>query len=101
MEVYLPDAHQLEGGGSDVDEIDVLALPRRPLGGIENPKVPAADQAQPPPPGFKLVETRRTDDFLLVRYRTRAPRPVTPDLLVSESADPDVAPLVLTEPDRQ
>jgi len=95
--VYLPSAHQLPAGSADVQEIDVLALPHRPLGGIENPKLPSLQQPPAPLAGFRLVENRRTDDYLLLRYRAPAPRPVSRDLLASNSADPEVAPVVLVE----
>lgn len=98
LEVYLPQGHQLGDGNAAVEEIDVLALPRRPLGGIENPKVPNPEQPlPPPPPGFRLAETRRNDDYLLLRYLASAPSRISGDQIATLNADPGAPPLVLVE----
>jgi mannosyltransferase len=100
--VYLPEARPLENGTALVAEIDVLALPRRDLGAIENPELPSLDQPpRPPADGFELVSSRRTEDFLLLRYRAPAPVSLSRDLLASSAADQGVEALVLLEPPRQ
>jgi mannosyltransferase len=98
-DVYLPHTRVLEGGAAMVVEVDVLALPRREeLGAIGNPELPAFDgPPRPPARGYELVDSRRTEDFLLLRYRAPAPRPLSWDQLVSSAVDQGVAPLVLVE----
>jgi len=102
FEVYMPQAQELEDQSARVQEIDVLAFPRRKLGGIENPKLPSVDDGLPQPiPGFTLAENRRTEDYLLLRYRASAAELVTQDQLTASSADQEVAPVVLVEPGPQ
>jgi hypothetical protein len=102
LAAYLPDAHRLQEETALVAEVDVLALPRRKLGAIANPELPSLDVLPgPPAPGYELVDSRRTDDFLLLRYRAPAPRRLSEDLLAASAADPGGEPLVLVEPASQ
>ena len=50
---------------------------------------------------LELVSTRRTEDFLLQRYRASTPRRLSRDLLVASAADESAEALVLLEPGRQ
>jgi mannosyltransferase len=100
LQVYLPDAGELEQGeAARPVELDVLALPRRELGAIGNPELPTLEgPPASPSPGYTLVESRRTDDFLLLRYRAESPRWLSGEALASSAVDPGVAPLILLEP---
>jgi mannosyltransferase len=99
LQLYLPAAHPLETGTALVPEVDVLALRRRELGEIANPELPSLGRApNPPAAGYDLVELRRSDDFILLRYRGTSPRPLSRDVLAASAVDPGVPPLVLLEP---
>jgi len=101
LHAYLRQARELEAGRALVGEIDVLALPRRRLGAIANPELPDLERpVRPPAPGYELVDSRRTGEFLLLRYRAPTPRWLSHDQLASAAADPGVQPVVLVESGR-
>jgi 4-amino-4-deoxy-L-arabinose transferase-like glycosyltransferase len=79
LRVYLSGVRRRSQGAWPVSEVVVVALPDRPLGAFENPRLPrfAPHRLN----GFEIVERRRTDDYLLVRYRApHAQRPTVTDL---------------------
>ncbi len=97
--VYLPDTALIGSGSVRVSEVDVLALPRREFGKIETAELPDVDEPPASPgTGFRLVEQRSEDHFLLYRYRSSRPRELSYDAIVSAALDPGVTPLVLLEP---
>lgn len=69
-----------------VDEIDVVAGARRPLGSLDEPSTPRPP-SPPPPPAFQVVERVEGDRFTLVRYRSRAARAVTLEQLRALALD--------------
>ena len=63
VEAYRPGAHAMPRAGADVREIVTLAIGRRPHDLV--------------PRGFELVEQRRIQKIVLLRYRARVPRALT------------------------
>lgn len=101
LRVYLPEAQVLEGSTARVAEIDVLALRRRELGEVATPRLPdVTDPAAFAPTGYRLVEQREDDYFLLFRYRSSKPRTLNHEQLASSAVDrgEEANPLVLVEP---
>jgi mannosyltransferase len=92
--VYLDGLRRVQRGSWRLREVVAVALPRRPLGSLSNPRLPRST-APHPPAGFAVVERRWTDDFVLVRYRSRYPRRVTVTELTDAALD-DGTPGVLT-----
>jgi mannosyltransferase len=94
LRIYLPHAHQLRTGDA-VREIDVLGVALRRRQG-EGPRQPT----RVPPvsyPQFQLVGVRRDRMFLVARYRSSAPVPVSSGVLQNSRAS-RVAALYLYEP---
>jgi hypothetical protein len=81
-----------------VQEIDLLALPRRGYGELAAPALPEVDdRPSPPGRGFRLVERRRGEHLLLYRYRAARPRLLGYEQLSAAALDPGVEPLVLVQ----
>ena len=96
--VYLSDTSRLEGGSAWVEEVDLLALPRRGYGELAAPKLPRVDdRPSPPSPGFTLVERRREEYLLLYRYRAARPWLISYEQLSAAALDQGVEPLVLIQ----
>jgi len=76
LRVYIRGLRGAFRGSWQVNEVVVVALPKRSLGAFEDPRLPRSFALRPPV-GFEVVERRRTEDFLLVRYRSPRPRRVT------------------------
>jgi hypothetical protein len=96
LEYYLPGSRPVERAPA-VREVDLLALPRRPLGSVGETKVPPVDPRRPPPtPRFLLVERRRGEHFVLLRYRARRPAAVPTAALRGAALD-DVQPALMLQ----
>jgi hypothetical protein len=76
LRVYICGLRGVFRGSWQVNEVVVVALPKRSLGAFEDPRLPRSFALRPPA-GFEVMERRRTEDFLLVRYRSPRPRRVT------------------------
>jgi hypothetical protein len=73
--IYLPGAEELQDRPVRVREIIVAGLATR--GGFSiGPVKPPPATPRTPPPGFKLIGTRLTPTFALIRYQTLLARPV-------------------------
>jgi mannosyltransferase len=78
LELYLGATRRLGSGGDVVvQEIDLVAGARRPLGSIADPTTPRPPTPAPPDPAFAPVERREADHFTLIRYRSDEPRRVS------------------------
>jgi 4-amino-4-deoxy-L-arabinose transferase-like glycosyltransferase len=96
--LYLDGSRTVAGRTPPVDEIDVVALRRRELGARATPQLPEVESAPPAPvAGFRLVEERRQEEFLLFRYRSREPRRLSGESLRSSGIDPGDRPVVLVQ----
>jgi hypothetical protein len=70
-------------------------LPDLPAGGARATTLLAIGEGQPPrfqtppaPPGFRQAGERRTASYLLIRYVSDRPRPVTPAMLTAAKLGP-------------
>jgi 4-amino-4-deoxy-L-arabinose transferase-like glycosyltransferase len=76
---YVGDAKTLPARGRPVSEIDLVGIssPLSSARSLPRPRRPI----RPPAPGFVLTEVRESSTYTLVRFRSSAPRLVTPELV--------------------
>jgi hypothetical protein len=68
--------------------VDLLALRQRELGEVATPRLPeVTDPAAFAPPGYRLVEEREDDYFLILRYRSSRARTMSHQQLASSAVD--------------
>jgi hypothetical protein len=97
LEPYVHGAASPSGVSVRVSEIDVIALASQggfSAGAVKPPSTPPRTA----PPGFRVVETRRTPTFVLVRYRAPASRIVAVSALASLGLATIPAAVVLQRP---
>jgi mannosyltransferase len=96
MEIYLPKALTMPPRGSRVSEIDLLDVDGRDF----RPQRPAGARLHIP--GFRQVQRREAETYLLIRFRARRPAFLTPQRLAAASfpllRDPGLAALPLLRP---
>jgi hypothetical protein len=90
-EVYLPGATAIRGDGARVREVVVVGL--RAVGGESRERPRPATYLVPP--GFRLVESIRTDSYVRLRYRSPRPRLVSPLPLLDPPPEADASVLLV------
>jgi len=99
LDIYAPELELMPATGTtDVQQIDLVALPRRDRTQARPAAPPRPEDHPPPAAGFELVETRFEETFTLLRFTAPAPVAVTAAGLAATNVDPGRQSGVFLEP---